>query len=80
MVEGFNGCLVGSVNDPDASQRSALLAATESTSSNHFVRMLGQESEMGWHMLLPLGQPLRLIRIHILELDDKQHPRLPSLA
>ena len=80
MVKRLDGCFVGGVDKPDAAQWVALLAAAKGTSSNDKARMSGQERKMGRHVLLAFGQPLRLVRIHILELDNKQHQRLPSLA
>jgi len=42
--------------------------------------MLRQESEMRGHVLLTFGQPLRMVLVYILELNDEHHRRLPSLA
>ncbi len=56
------------------------LSVTEGTRGNYLVRMLRQESEMRGHVLLTFGQPLRLVLVYILELNDEHHRRLPSLA
>lgn len=42
--------------------------------------MFGQEGQVCPHVLRPLRQTLRLVGVDILELNDEQHGRLPSLA